>query len=90
MTLDTLCTRAPWSGVSTRGWGNDDPWELTEADVRAAYAAIVAGTSKDALCAALGVDGLSRDKAARCLGLLKSAGLIHFMKGTGWVPRGTP
>ncbi len=90
MTLDQLCSRAPWSGVSTRGWGNDDEWTLTEADVRAAYAAIVAGASKDVLCTALGVDGLSHDKAARCLWLLKNAGLIQHVKGTGWVPRGTP
>ncbi len=89
MTLDQLCSRAPWSGVSTRGWGTEEPWELTEAEVRAAYSAIQGDGGRKAICEVLGVDGLSHDKANRCLQLLRKAGLVKYHTSTGWVPRGT-
>jgi hypothetical protein len=84
--LAVVCSRAPWGGTVTRGWGAEPKaWTLTEDEVRATYAAIVEGKGKAGICAALAVEGLSEDKASRCLQMLRKAKLIKYVTGVGWV-----
>ncbi len=88
-TLAAVCSRAPWGGTVTRGWGAEPKaWTLTEDEVRATYAAIVDGKGKAGICAALAVESLSEDKASRCLQMLRKAKLIKYVTGVGWVSSG--
>ena len=82
--LAAVCSRAPWSGKLWSVGVQPSTWLLSERDVRAAYARICSGGDRAAIAAALGVDGLSHPKAAKCLQMLRKAKLIKYVTGAGW------